>query len=48
VPLVSREASVAVAALNDAFGKATQELVGWTVEVVSALPPPKPEDVAAP
>ncbi len=46
--LASNDAKVAAQGLNDAFGKATQELIGWTVGVVAALPPPKPEDMAAP
>jgi len=43
-PLVSIDAKIAAIGLNDAFGRATQDLVGWTVGVVSALPPPKPEE----
>ncbi len=48
VPLSSGDAKVAAAGLNEAFGRATQELIGWTVGVVSALPPPKVDDAAAP
>ena len=48
VPLAASDAKAAAAGLNDAFGQAAQELVGWTVGVVSALPPPKAEDAATP
>ncbi len=47
-PLVSGDAKAAAAGLNDAFGRTAQELIGWTVGVVAALPPPKVEDAPAP
>lgn len=46
--LVSPDAKIAAQVLNDAFGRATQELIGWTIDVVAATPPPKAEEPLAP